>query len=73
MVVALMFTAEASIPRSAAMLPAMRFTCGAMRGPSATMVASTFTTLSFSPASLCATSRSNLRLSISENAGSVSG
>src|SRR5688500_827319 len=72
-VVALTLIAAGAMARSAAMLPIMRLTCGAMRGASAMMVASRLTTFSFSPASFCATSRSSLRLSISENAGSVSG
>src|SRR5258706_6392511 len=42
-VVALMLTAPGATPRSAAILPTMRAMCGAMRGVSATMVASTLT------------------------------
>src|SRR6185503_1817520 len=72
-VVALMLIAPGATPRSAAMLPTMRVTWGAMRGASATMVASTFTTLSLRPPSFFATSRRSWRLSISEYCGSVSG
>ncbi len=55
------------------MLPVMRAKCGAMRGACAITVASTFTTRNFCAASFAATSRSSMRLSISEYFASVSG
>ena len=55
------------------MLPIMRGMCGAMRGASAMMVASTLTTLSFCSFSLAARLRSSTRLSMSAYCGELSG
>ena len=73
MVVALMLIIAGVRPRSAAMFPIMRATCGAMRGSCAMMVASMFTTWRLSEPSFFATSRSSLRLSTPRNSGSLSG
>src|SRR5207253_5205445 len=72
-VVALMLTIAGAIPRSAAMLPVMRATCGAMRGSWAMMVASMLTTRRLRTASFLATSRRSLRLSTPRNSALVSG
>ena len=55
------------------MLPIMRVKCGAMRGASAMMVASTLTILNFSSFSFAAVLLSSIRLSISAYCGELSG